>query len=176
MVMIAKLDQNEVAEDLETMISKVNEDIELYVEKFDLFKKQNMGTLETVDRLLKPPENNKKVVTSVEGAASAEYVRFSAVPDLKPVFLDKEATMIDVNQWSEQFQNYISIGYRNNPPVKGVLMHIGPLVHSSWLQSLETKDVKNKSLDEITYLRGWQTLDAVPPAETSAVESQEELE
>ena len=66
MDLIAKLDQKEAAEDLETMIAKVNEDIELYMEKFYLFKKENMGTLETVDRLLKPPENTKKTVTSAE--------------------------------------------------------------------------------------------------------------
>ena len=81
-----------------------------------------------------------------------QQVRFSAVPDLKPVFLDKEATMMEVNQWTEQFQNYIRMGYRNNPPAKGVSMHLGPLVHTSWLQSLETKDIKSKNIDEITYL------------------------
>mgnify|MGYP007022731161 CR=1 FL=1 len=31
-------------------------------------------------------------------------------------------------------------------------MHLGKLVQSSWVQSLETKDVKNKNLDEITNL------------------------
>ena len=44
------------------------------------------------------------------------------------------------------------MGYRNNPPAKGVFMQLGPLLHSSWLQSPETKDIKSKNLDEITCL------------------------
>ena len=59
-------------------------------------------------------------------------------------FSELDATMVEVNQWTEQFQNYIKMGYRNNSPAKGVSIHLGPLLHTSWLQSLETK--------EITYL------------------------
>ena len=42
--------------------------------------------------------------------------------------------------------------YRNSPPQKGVSMHLGPLVQSSWLQSLETKDMKNKTMEELINL------------------------
>ena len=31
-------------------------------------------------------------------------------------------------------------------------MHLGPLVQSSWLQSLETKDMKNKTIEELINL------------------------
>ena len=73
------------------MISKVDEDIELYVKRYDIFKKENGVVLETVDGLLKPPQRTTNAVTSnAEGAASTEFGRFSAVPDLKPVFLDTQ--------------------------------------------------------------------------------------
>ena len=91
MSLIAELDQKDASEDPETMISKVNEDIELYMEKYEIVKRDNVGTLESVDSLLKPTENSKKTVTSPDGSASVEYGRFTAVADLKPVFLDKEA-------------------------------------------------------------------------------------
>ena len=147
MSLIAELDQKDASEDPETMISKVNEDIELYMEKYEIVKRDNVGTLESVDSLLKPTENSKKTVTSPDGSASVEYSRFTAVADL-----DKEASMVEINQWIEQFQNYVRMGYRNNPPAKGFSMHLVPLLHSSWQQSLETKDIKNKNLDEITCL------------------------
>ena len=151
MDLIAKLDQKEAAADPESMIKHVNEDIKLYMEKFDVVKRENAAILESVDSLLKPTES-KKSVTSSDGTVGVEYGRFTAVADLKPVFLDKDATMIEVNEWIKQFQNYIRMGYRNSPPVKGVAMHLGPILHTSWLQSLEKQDIKNKSLNEITNL------------------------
>ena len=99
MSLIAELDQKDASEDPETMISKVNEDIELYMERYEVVKKDNVGTLESVDSLLKPTENSKKIVTLSDGSANVEYGRFTAVADLKPVFLDKEATMVEINQW-----------------------------------------------------------------------------
>ena len=131
MSLIPELDQKEAAEDPETMISKVNKDIDLYMEKFEIVKRENVGTLKSVDSLLKPTENTKKTVTSTDGALSVEYGRFTAVADLKPLFVDKEATMVEVNQRTGQFQNYIRMGYRNNPPAKGVSMHLGPLLHTA---------------------------------------------
>jgi hypothetical protein len=47
---------------------------------------------------LKPTENSKKIVTLSDGSANVEYGRFTAVADLKPVFLDKEATVVEINQ------------------------------------------------------------------------------
>ena len=55
-----------------------------------------------------------------------EYGRFSAVTDLKPTFLDKDATMIEINHWADQFNNYITMGYEGNPPDKGISMHVSP--------------------------------------------------
>ena len=51
---------------------------------------------------------------------SSDFGRFAAIPDLKPVFLEKEAARIEVNQWAERFMHYINMGYRNFPPQKGV--------------------------------------------------------
>ena len=97
MSLIAELDQKDASEDPETMISKVNEDIELYMEKYEIVKRENVGTLESVDSLLKPTENSQKTVTSPDGSASVEYGRFTAVADQKPVFLDKEASLVEIN-------------------------------------------------------------------------------
>jgi phage shock protein A len=98
MSLIAELDQKDASEDPEIMINKVIEDIESYMEKYKMVKIDNVETLEAVDSLLKPTENSKKTVTSNDGSASTEYGRFTAVSDLKPVFLDKEASMVEVNQ------------------------------------------------------------------------------
>ena len=99
MSLIAEMDHADATDDPENTIRKVNDDISIYMDKF-------------------------------------EFSRFTAVSDLKPVYLDKEANLIEINQWIEQFQNYIKMGYRNNPPATGVSMHLGPLLHSSWRSKL----------------------------------------
>ena len=58
----------------------------------------------------------KAKTNSPDGSTSKEFGRFTLVSDLKPGYLDKEANLIEINQWIEQFQNYINMGYRNNPP------------------------------------------------------------
>ena len=60
--------------------------------------------------------------------------------------------MIVVNHWADQFMNYINMGYRNCPPQKEVSMHLGPLMHVSWLQTIDDKDPKNKNLEQLVDL------------------------
>ena len=50
--------------------------------------------------------------------------QFAAIPDLKPGFLEKEATIIEVIQWTKELINYINMGYRNSPPQTGINMHL----------------------------------------------------
>ena len=57
--------------------------------------------------------------------------------------------MIEVNHWAEQFMNYINMVYRNCPSQKGVSIHLGPLMHISWLQSIDDKDPKNRNLEQL---------------------------
>ena len=60
--------------------------------------------------------------------------------DLKPKYLEKDANMIEVNQWIKQLTNHINVGYRSIPPLTGIYMHLGPLIHESWSTALKVKD------------------------------------
>ena len=77
------------------MISKVDEDIDTYAKKYELLKKHYKKNLGPVDASLTP---QKTTAVTQNRAAISEFEIFSTVPDLKPVFLDIEATMIEVNQ------------------------------------------------------------------------------
>ena len=44
------------------------------------------------------------------------------------------------------------MGFRNCPPQKGILMHLGLSMHISWLQSLDDKDPKNRNLEQLVDL------------------------
>ena len=50
--------------------------------------------------------------------------RFVSFSDLKPKYLEKEDNPIEVNNWIRQLTYYLTVGYRHNPPAKGVYMHL----------------------------------------------------
>ena len=66
--------------------------------------------------------------------------------------MEKEANLIEVNNWIRQLNHYINAGYRNITPPTGIYMHLGPLMHESWSTAMEVKDPDNKRLEEIAEL------------------------
>ena len=91
MSLIAEMDHENASEDPEITISKVNDDISLYMDEFEVVKKDNAETLEAVDGLLKPKESQKAKTSSPDGSTTTEFSRFTAV------VLDKEASLIEIN-------------------------------------------------------------------------------
>ena len=128
---ITTLEPSEASEDPDAMIIKVNEDMESYHNKYTELTSKHAENLEQADGLLTPAKPAAAVTQSREPGNQTEYARYNVVSDLKPTFLDKETTMIEINHWCNQLENYINMGYRNNPPETGVAMHLGPLIHTS---------------------------------------------
>ena len=62
-----------------------------------------------------------------KGGPNYGIENFTSFSDLKPKYLEKEANLIEVNNWIRQLTHYINAGYRNNPPAKGVYVHLSPL-------------------------------------------------
>ena len=135
--------------DLDKMAEKVSDDIEEYFLKYEALKTEYTKTLEEADRLVspvKPPVTTQ----SREPSSTNGYERFTAYSDLKPTYLNQDSTMIEINQWCSQLNNYLNMGYRGNPPTTGISMHLAPLMHSSWIQALESKNLEEKTLGELT--------------------------
>ena len=84
-------------------------------------------------------EKGSKEVQIVQASGVEKFI---AITYLKPKFLRKEATMIEVNQWIKQLANYIKMRYRSNPPQTGIFMYLRPLMQDSWISALEDKDPK----------------------------------
>ena len=135
----------EVGEDPETTVNKIEDDFKTYSKKFESFRNQFKETLPRVDTRLSP-QNKREEIQTVQNNG---FGKFATIPDLKPTFLEKEATMIKVNQWAKQFMNYINMGYSNGLPQRRISMHLRPLMHVSWLQSLDDKDPENKNLEQL---------------------------
>ena len=77
---------------------------------------------------------------------------FTSYPDLKPKYLEKEANLIEVNTWIYQVTRYIKVCNKHSPPKKGVYMPLSPLLHQIWISALDSKNLEDKSLEELTEL------------------------
>ena len=85
-------------------------------------------------------------------AQASGVERFTPITDLKPKLLEKEASMVEVYHWIKQLSNSINMGYRSSPPQTDIFIHLGPLMHDSWISALEDKDSETKNLELIAEL------------------------
>ena len=144
----AELDASDEAT-TKTSIDGINQDIEKYNGNYNTMMETQRKTLNQADTLL---SSDKKGTAEQKNTLVNDFGRFTAVSDLKPNFLDNDASMIEIHSWIEQFESYITLGYKGNPPSKGIYMHMRPLMHVSWMQALQTKSGENlgtKTLEEL---------------------------
>ena len=67
--------------------------------------------------------------------------------NLKPNYLDKQASHLEVCKFCQSVDVYIHTGFRDTPPQK-VWPYIRPLMHVTWSNNLELNGVKEKYLAE----------------------------
>ena len=155
MEVIAEMDpEDTILKDLEKMVELVQTDMVQYTTKYVELQEKHANTLETAEILLEPekPEitiQNPTPIPQNETNRTTNYQRFMSCPDLKPTYLNQDASMIEINQWGNQLINYLNMGYNRNLPETGVSVHLGPLMHSSWIQALESQKLEEKTLTEI---------------------------
>ena len=71
--------------------------------------------------------------------------------NLKPSFLEKSSSHLEVKHFCEQIQAYIRTGYRSTPPQgpQGLWFHIKACMHSTWYTALEQNGAIDESLEKI---------------------------
>ena len=70
---IATLDPTEAEEELEKMISKVDEDIDIYAKKYEMLKKTYDKILEDVDALLTPQKTTLLTQNRAANTGNSEF-------------------------------------------------------------------------------------------------------
>jgi hypothetical protein len=149
MEVIAGMNPEETTlKNLDAMVEQVQEDMVQYTTKYDQLQVKHAVTLEIAETLLEP-EKPEIVTQPTEPNRTTNYTRFMSYPELKPTYLNQDSSMVDINQWCSQLENYLNMGYSRNPPETGVSVHLGPLMHSSWIQAFESQNLGEKSLAEI---------------------------
>ena len=72
---------------------------------------------------------------------------FKPQSNLKPSFLDKQASHLEVQKFCQGADVYIKTGFRDTPP-QGIWPYLRPLMHITWSNALELSGVKEKFLAE----------------------------
>jgi hypothetical protein len=152
MEVIAEMKPEEtILKDLEKMVEQVQTELEQYTTMYEQLQNKHADTLEKVETLLEP-EKPERAIPQPEPNRTTNCNRFMSCPELKPTFLNQDSSMIDINQWCSQLVNYLNMSYSRNPPETGVSVHLGPLMHSSWIQAFDSQNLEEKTLTEIIEL------------------------
>ena len=106
------------------------------------------------DTLTRATERSIQSITSTVPIAveqpSQSYDKFTAYPDLKPEYLEKEFNLLDVKYWTRQAGLYSSTGYKSSPPKKGIFRYMSPLLRQVWISACSHgKDPEERSQEEL---------------------------
>ena len=100
-------------------LEKLEEDVEGYLEKLKKLLEDNEEIIaEAIER-------NSQVITSITSVSVEQPThsqdKFHCYSDLKPKYLEKDSTLLEVRSWILQTKNYIEAGYKTSPPKKRIV-------------------------------------------------------
>ena len=77
--------------------------------------------------------------------------RVNPICNLKPQFLEKECTALEVKSFCQLFTSYVLDGFQGKPRKDAIYIHLQPLLDPTWWASIVQRGVKEKkSLEGIT--------------------------
>ena len=155
-------DEGKLSKKKEEIVEDYVSENEAYLENSRKVQGQLEELLEKADEILaearQEPVNTQDrqaTDTAVPGAAAHAQTTsnndFRPHSNLKPNYLEKSSSHLEVKTFCEQIQAYIRTGYRSTPPQgpQGVWFHIKACMHSTWYTALEQKGALNESLEKI---------------------------
>ena len=100
------------------------------------------------EEFLQGPQITDNSVQPVSTAAAAGPVTemFRPPSKLKPTYLDKMATHLEVVQFVQGAEVYVKTGFTSSPPPQGIWACLMPLMHATWSNELEKAGVRDKDL------------------------------
>ena len=106
-----------------------------------------MEMIRRIDIILLEEQKKSNPTLAVPGASSNNnFIIFNLAPYTKPAYLEKEASMLDINVFIEQMTYYINTGFKSKPPEKGCYIHLASQINPTWLQPLESKGMREMTL------------------------------
>ena len=120
-------------ENVGKILAELGEALEQYWSKYEAVRTKNKLTLMEVEVTMRSVTGPQVVSTP---SPESDFVRFNPAADTRPVFLERESSMLETLAWIEQATYYIRSGFKNKPPQSGSLVHLQTLINPTWLQAI----------------------------------------
>ena len=144
---IIEVPDDKLSKTKEEHINELDEEHDKYMEIIRALKTSYEAEVTLAETLLCLVESQP--ATAVVQTAAGEM--FKPQSNLKPSFLDKNSTHLEVKNFCQNVETYIVTGFKDALP-QMVWPYIKPLMHATWAQALEQNDAKAKWLQKIINL------------------------
>lgn len=126
------------------LVTEIEVEHDKYIKNVKDIKTGSEDLVTRAEEFLVPQVENISQPVSTAGTGAE---MFKPQANLKPNFLDKQASHLEIRKFCQGVDVYIQTGFSDTPPQK-VWPYIGPLMHVTWSNSLELNGVKEKYLSE----------------------------
>ena len=128
--------REELKEEKDKAIDNLDTNIEKYLERYETIVEEKEEVLARAEYAAVQTITNSTVITTEQTPKLVNSLdKFTAYTELKPKFLEKESTLLEVTQWTRQASLYISAGYKTVPPSKGIFKYMAPYIHHIWISA-----------------------------------------
>ena len=154
-------EDDELSKSKEDLAKEYEAETNKYLKEYKDTQIQLESIIEKAEEIIsgagsEPVSNQARQPTAENGGAAAVPAPqpnndFRPHANLKPNFLEKNATHLEVKMFIEQVEPYIRTGFRSAPPQgpTGVWFHMKACMHSTWYVALEQQGVLEQSFEKI---------------------------
>ena len=129
-------------------INEIKMDYDKTIKGIQELQSSSKDLITKAEEFLQGPQITNNSVQPVSTAAAAGPVTkmFQPQSNLKPIFLDKMATHLEVVKFVQEAEVYVTTGFTSSPPPQGTWSYLLPLMHVTLSNALEKAGVKDKML------------------------------
>ena len=145
---ILGIDDENLSKPKEEHINEIEMDHDKTIKGIQDLQSSSEDLIAKAEEFLQGPQITNNSVQPVSTAAAAGPVikMFQPQSNLKPIFLDKMATHLEVVKFVQEAEVYVTTGFTSSPPPQGTWSYLLPLMHVTWSNALEKAGVKDKML------------------------------
>ena len=142
---ILGIDEKELSKSREEHIGEIEKEFDRAIEEIRELESNSEAMIAAAEEFLQGRANNSaQPVPAVQTGPVSEM--FRPQNNLKPEYLDKASSHLQVIKFIQCAEIYITTGFTSSPPAQGTWSYLAPLMHMTWSFAMEKAGAKEKVL------------------------------
>ena len=138
---ILGIDDEDLSKSKEEHISEIENEFDKTIKEIRDLESSSEPMIAAAEEFLQGPASTS--VQPVPAAHAGPITEmFRPQLNLKPVYLDKLATHLEVIKFTQGAEIYITTGFTSSPPAQGTWSYLLPLMHVTWSNAMEKAGAK----------------------------------